>query len=89
MTKDKSYQVTVYRTVQQSVEVTVYSNLDLDTLEEKYLRREDIGGYFSDRELEEKHLRREAEDLAGDFSDYEWKNEEVDQMFASEIKAEE
>jgi len=70
MNKDKAYQVTVYRTVQQSVEVTVYSDRDIDTVAEKY-------------------LRREAEDLAGDFSDYEWKNEEVDQMFASEIKAEE
>ena len=88
MSKDKAYTVTVYRTVQQSVEVTVYSDRDLDTLEEKYLRREDLGGYFSDREVEEKRLRREAEDLAGDFSDYEWKNLEVDQMFAAEIKAE-
>jgi len=70
MNKDKAYQVTVYRTVQQSLEVTVYSDRDIDTVAEKY-------------------LRREAEDLAGFFSDYEWKNEEVDQMFASEIKAEE
>ena len=69
MSKDKAYTVTVYRTVQQSVEVTVYSGRDLD-------------------KMEREHLRQEAEDLAGDFSDYEWKNEEVDQMFASDIKAE-
>ncbi len=70
MSKDKAYTVTVYRTVQQSVEVTVYSDRDLDF------------------RYERERLRREAEDLAGDFSDYEWKNLEVDQMFASEIKAE-
>ena len=70
MSKDKAYTVTVYRTVQQSVEVTVYSDRDLDF------------------RYEREHLRREAEDLAGDFSDYEWKNLEVDQMFASDIKAE-
>ncbi len=77
MSKDKAYTVTVYRTVQQSVEVTVYSDRDLDTL----IWKEDF-------KVEREHLRREAEDLAGDFSDYEWKNLEVDQMFASEIKAE-
>jgi len=77
MNKDKSYQVTVYRTVQQSVEVTVYSDRDIDELQPLW------------QELELEDLRREAEDLAGDFSDYEWKNEEVDQMFASEIKTEE
>tara|TARA_R100000908_G_C3740784_1_gene137417 strand:- start:598 stop:831 length:234 start_codon:yes stop_codon:yes gene_type:complete len=77
MTKDKAYQVMVYRTVQQSVEVTVYSDRDIDELQPLW------------QELELEDLRREAEDLAGDFSDYEWKNEEVDQMFASEIKAEE
>jgi hypothetical protein len=77
MNKDKSYQVTVYRTVQQSVEVTVYSDRDIDELRPLW------------QELELEDLRREAEDLAGDFSDYEWKNEEVDQMFASEIKTEE
>ena len=70
MSNDKAYTVTVYRTVQQSVEVTVYSDRDLDRVERE-------------------HLRLKAEDLAGDFSDYEWKNLEVDQMFAAEIKAEE
>jgi len=77
MSKDKAYTVTVYRTVQQSVEVTVYSDRDLDTL----IWKEDF-------KVERERLHREAEDLAGDFSDYEWKNLEVDQMFASEIKAE-
>jgi hypothetical protein len=67
---EKAYTVTVYRTVQQSVEVTVYSGRDLD-------------------KMEREHLRQEAEDLAGDFSDYEWKNLEVDNVFAAEIKAEE
>ena len=70
MSNDKAYTVTVYRTVQQSVEVTVYSGRDLD-------------------KVEREHLHLKAEDLAGDFSDYEWKNLEVDQMFAAEIKAEE
>ena len=60
MSKDKAYTVTVYRTVQQSVEVTV------DT----------------DRE-EAEHLRRKAEDLAEKLSDYQWKTEEVDEIYAS------
>ena len=54
------YKVTVYRTVQQSVEVTVNT----------------------DRE-EAEHLRRKAEDLAEELSDYQWKTEEVDEMYAT------
>ena len=54
------YKVTVYRTVQQSVEVTVNT----------------------DRE-EAEHLRRKAEDLAEELSDYQWKTEEVDEMYGT------
>jgi hypothetical protein len=85
MSKDKAYTVTVYRTVQQSVEVTVYSDRLQNELSD--ITKHVFLGNTLDK-LEREHLRREAEDLAGDFSDYEWKNLEVDQMFASEIKAE-
>jgi len=55
----KEYQVTVYRTVQQSATVTIESDRELN-----------------DSEIE--YIRRKAEDEAGELSDYDWKNEEVD-----------
>ena len=55
----KEYQVTVYRSVQQSATVTIESDRELN-----------------DSEIE--YIRRKAEDEAGELSDYDWKNEEVD-----------
>tara|TARA_R100001082_G_scaffold49129_1_gene26551 strand:- start:212 stop:448 length:237 start_codon:yes stop_codon:yes gene_type:complete len=55
----KKYQVTVYRTVQQSATVTIESDRELNDTEIKY-------------------IRTKAEDEAGELSDYDWKNEEVD-----------
>jgi hypothetical protein len=55
----KEYQVTVYRTVQQSATVTIESDRELN-----------------DSEIE--YIRQKAEDEAGELSDYDWKNEEVD-----------
>lgn len=55
----KEYQVTVYRTVQQSATVTIESDRELNDTEIEY-------------------IRNKAEDEAGELSDYDWKNEEVD-----------
>ena len=55
----KEYQVTVYRTVQQSATVTIESDRELNDTEIKY-------------------IRNKAEDETGELSDYDWKNEEVD-----------
>jgi hypothetical protein len=55
----KEYQVTVYRTVQQSTTVTIESDRELNDTEIEY-------------------IRNKAEDEAGELSDYDWKNEEVD-----------
>ncbi len=55
----KEYEVTVYRTVQQSATVTIESDRELNDTEIKY-------------------IRLQAEDQAGELSDYDWKNEEVD-----------
>jgi len=55
----KEYQVTVYRTVQQSATVTIESDRELNDTEIEY-------------------IRNKAEDETGELSDYDWKNEEVD-----------
>jgi|TARA_R110002012_G_scaffold57364_1_gene147820 hypothetical protein len=62
-TVEKEHTITVYRTIQQSVEVTVDSDRKLDDKEVKW-------------------LLVKAEDEAAEVSDYDWKTEEVDQMFA-------
>ena len=61
--KEKEYTFTVYRTVQQSVQIIVPTNREADT-----------------KELEQ--LANEAEWLAGELGDGEWKIEEVDTMYA-------
>ena len=67
--QEKDYTFTVYRTVQQSVQVTVT----------------DVWyGYPSDRELHGKeldYLRNDAEWQAGELPDGDWKIEEVDTMY--------
>jgi hypothetical protein len=55
----KEYQVTVYRSVQQSATVTIESDRELNASEIEY-------------------IRLKAEDEAGELSDDEWRNEEVD-----------
>ena len=55
----KEYQVTVYRTVQQSATVTIESDRELNDTEIEYIRNKE-------------------EDETGELSDYDWKNEEVD-----------
>ena len=55
----KEYQVTVYRTVQQSATVTIESDRELNDTEIEY-------------------IRNKAEDETGELSDYDLKNEEVD-----------
>jgi len=62
-TVEKEHTITVYRTIQQSVEVTVDSYRKLDDKEVKW-------------------LLVKAEDEAAEVSDYDWKTEAVDQMFA-------
>ena len=53
------YEVTVYRTVQQSATVTIESDRELTTSEIEY-------------------IRNKAEDETSKLSDYDWKDEEVD-----------
>ena len=68
--QEKDYTFTVYRTVQQSVRVTVPAVWY---------------GYPSDREVDGRELEQlanEAEWLAGELGDGEWKIEEVDTMYA-------
>jgi len=55
----KEYEVTVYRTVQQSATVTIESDRELTTSEIEY-------------------IRNKAEDETSKLSDYDWKDEEVD-----------
>ncbi len=66
----KEYQVTVYRTVQQSATVTI-------EMEDWYID----AFASSDKELttsELEYIRNKAEDETSKLSDYDWKDEEVD-----------
>tara|TARA_Y100001973_G_scaffold91107_1_gene139395 strand:- start:1004 stop:1222 length:219 start_codon:yes stop_codon:yes gene_type:complete len=55
----KEYQVTVYRTVQQSATVTIESDRELTTSEIEY-------------------IRNKAEDETSKLSDYDWKDEDIE-----------
>ena len=73
MSNFPEFKVTVYRTVQQSAEITV--NTD---------REEPFSSASDYRTLDFSHfIFRKAEDLAEKLSDYQWKTEEVDEMYAS------
>ena len=68
--QEKDYTFTVYRTIQQSVQVTV-TNVWY--------------GYPSDREVDGRELEQlanEAEHQAGELPDGDWKTEEVDTIYA-------
>ena len=61
--QEKDYTFTVYRTVQQSVQIIVPTNREAGPKELQY-------------------LANEAEWLAGELGDGDWKIEEVDTMYA-------
>ena len=69
--QEKNYIFTVYRTVQQSVQVTVTSDRQLyaDLSQEEVRKEMD-------------YLRNDAEYQAGELPDGDWKIEEVDTMYA-------
>ena len=69
--QEKNYIFTVYRTVQQSVQVTVTSDRELyaDLSQEEVRKEMD-------------YLRNDAEYQAGELPDGDWKIEEVDTMYA-------
>ena len=69
--QEKDYTFTVYRTVQQSVRVTVTSNREVDT----NLTPEEVR-----KEID--YLRNDAAYQAGELPDGDWKIEEVDMMYA-------
>jgi len=71
--QEKDYIFTVYRTVQQSVQVTVTSDRELygkDKLTQEEVRKE------------MDYLRNDAEYQAGELPDGDWKIEEVDTIYA-------
>ena len=69
--QEKEYTFTVYRTVQQSVRVTVTSDRELYA----NLTQEEVR-----KEMD--YLRNDAEYQAGELPDGDWKIEEVDTMYA-------
>ena len=69
--QEKEYTFTVYRTIQQSVQVTVTSNREVDA----NLTQEEVRKRID-------YLRNEAEWQAGELPDGDWKIEEVDTMYA-------
>ena len=71
--QEKDFTFTVYRTIQQSVQVTVTSDRELygkDKLTQEEVRKE------------MDYLRNDAEYQAGELPDGDWKIEEVDTMYA-------
>jgi len=71
--QEKDFIFTVYRTVQQSVQVTVTSDRELygkDKLTQEEVRKE------------MDYLRNDAEYQAGELPDGDWKIEEVDTIYA-------
>ena len=71
--QEKDYIFTVYRTVQQSVQVTVTSDREL--YGKANLTQEEV-------KKEMDYLRNDAEYQAGELPDGDWKIEEVDTIYA-------